>query len=171
MTKDGLRKPNYWGSLTQAATVRVGNYEGEEVYTPFNRLLPMAHPNDLVLGGWDISGLNMAEAMERAKVGAGGAYEWRARMCMRGCHQKSKRHPSQRQQQWRRQQLQALAAVPAAAAAREAARPGSQARQQPGQQAPKWQLVIEQKPNKWQLQKSQAGCTCQLMLTAWQVLA
>jgi hypothetical protein len=31
MTKDGLRKPNYWGSLTQAATLRVGNYEGDNV--------------------------------------------------------------------------------------------------------------------------------------------
>ncbi|MEW5299695.1 MAG: hypothetical protein WDW38_004251 [Sanguina aurantia] len=68
MTKDGVRKPNYWGSLTQASTVRVGNYEGEEVYTPFKALLPMVEPNDIVLGGWDISGLNMAEAMERAKV-------------------------------------------------------------------------------------------------------
>jgi myo-inositol-1-phosphate synthase len=68
MTKDGLRKPNYWGSLTQAATLRVGNYEGEEVFTPFKSLLPMVDPNEFVLGGWDISGLNMAEAMERAKV-------------------------------------------------------------------------------------------------------
>lgn len=68
MTKDGLRKPNYWGSLTQAATLRVGNYEGEEVFTPFKSLLPMVDLNELVLGGWDISGLNMAEAMERAKV-------------------------------------------------------------------------------------------------------
>ncbi|KAK9824187.1 hypothetical protein WJX72_008407 [[Myrmecia] bisecta] len=68
MTKDGLRKPNYWGSLTQAATVRVGNYQGEEIHTPFSSLLPMVHPNDVVLGGWDISGLNLAEAMERAKV-------------------------------------------------------------------------------------------------------
>lgn len=68
MTKDGLRKPNYWGSLTQAATVRVGNYEGEEVYAPFKSLVPMADPNEFVIGGWDISGLNMAEAMERSKV-------------------------------------------------------------------------------------------------------
>lgn len=176
MTKDGLKKPNYWGSLTQAATVRLGNYEGEEVrsarvsavaacvrhrvallvvllitpldavdgviaalvgrvdwscrcsrgrcslpalhaallmlkgllvgpavlhaadlflrlltlfysaqafwcyrhlpwlllvlqvYAPFKTLLPMVDPNDIVLGGWDISGLNMAEAMERAAV-------------------------------------------------------------------------------------------------------
>jgi len=68
MTKDGLRKPNFWGSLTQASTVRLGNYEGEEVYVPFKALLPMVEPTDIVLGGWDISGLNMAEAMERAKV-------------------------------------------------------------------------------------------------------
>lgn len=68
MTKEGLKKPNYWGSLTQAATCRVGNMNGEEVYTPFSSLLPMVHPNDMEIGGWDISGLNMAEAMERAQV-------------------------------------------------------------------------------------------------------
>lgn len=68
MTKDGLRKPNYFGSLTHAATCRVGNYKGEEVNVPFSSLLPMVHPNDMVLGGWDISGLNLADAMERAQV-------------------------------------------------------------------------------------------------------
>ncbi len=68
MTKDGLKKPNFFGSLTQAATVRVGNFEGEEVYAPFKALLPMVEPTDIVLGGWDISSMNMAEAMERAKV-------------------------------------------------------------------------------------------------------
>lgn len=130
MTKDGLKKPNYFGSLTHAATVRarppssrmlcgaaplllaigtpgcpelcrpavcwqllaevvlepqfelgssaplpaapcltapcsravaaaqvrVGNYRGEEIHVPFSSLLPMVHPNDFVLGGWDISG-------------------------------------------------------------------------------------------------------------------
>uniref|UniRef100_A0A7S3VRE0 inositol-3-phosphate synthase n=1 Tax=Dunaliella tertiolecta TaxID=3047 RepID=A0A7S3VRE0_DUNTE len=68
MTKDGVKHPNYWGSLTQASTVRVGNFEGEEVHAPFKGLLPMVEPNDIVLGGWDISRLNMAEAMERAQV-------------------------------------------------------------------------------------------------------
>ena len=68
MTKDGLRTPNYYGSLTQAATVRVGNYKGEEVHAPFSALLPMVHPNEIVLGGWDISSANLAEAMERAAV-------------------------------------------------------------------------------------------------------
>lgn len=68
MTKEGLRKPNYWGSLTQASTCRVGNFKGEEVYVPFNKLLPMVNPDDIVLGGWDISSLNLAESMERAQV-------------------------------------------------------------------------------------------------------
>lgn len=68
MTKDGVQHPNYWGSLTQSSTVRVGNYEGEEVHAPFKALLPMVEPNDIVLGGWDISRLNMAESMERAQV-------------------------------------------------------------------------------------------------------
>ena len=68
MTKEGLKKPNYWGSLTQASTVRVGNYLGEEAFTPMSSLLPMVHPNDIVLGGWDISSMNLAEAMERAQV-------------------------------------------------------------------------------------------------------
>jgi myo-inositol-1-phosphate synthase len=31
-------------------------------------ILPMVNPNDLVLDGWDISALNIADAMERAKV-------------------------------------------------------------------------------------------------------
>ena len=68
MTKEGIKKPNYWGSLTQASTCRVGNYKGEEMYIPFSKLLPMVHPNDIVLGGWDISGMNLADAMERAQV-------------------------------------------------------------------------------------------------------
>lgn len=68
MTKEGLKTPNYFGSLTQASTLRVGNYEGEEVYVPFKSLLPMVEPNDIVFGGWDISGMNCADAMERAKV-------------------------------------------------------------------------------------------------------
>ncbi len=35
---------------------------------PFKSLLPMVAPEDLIIGGWDISGLNLAESMERAKV-------------------------------------------------------------------------------------------------------
>jgi len=67
-TKEGVHHANYWGSITQASTCRIGNFCGEEVYVPFNTLLPMVHPNDITIGGWDISGMNMAEAMERSKV-------------------------------------------------------------------------------------------------------
>ena len=38
------------------------------MHAPFKALLPMVEPNDIVLGGWDFCGLNMAEAMERAQV-------------------------------------------------------------------------------------------------------
>ncbi|CAN0052858.1 unnamed protein product [Discosporangium mesarthrocarpum] len=68
-TKDGEKSPNYWGSVCMASTVRLGNdAEGNGVYIPFHNLLPMCKPNDMVIGGWDISSTNMADAMERASV-------------------------------------------------------------------------------------------------------
>lgn len=68
-TKEGVQTPNYYGSVTQASTIRLGtDANGEGVYIPFSNVLPMVHPNDLVIGGWDISSLNLAEAMKRAKV-------------------------------------------------------------------------------------------------------
>ncbi|KAI9866446.1 MAG: Myo-inositol-1-phosphate synthase [Pleopsidium flavum] len=41
---------------------------GKEINIPFHDVLPMVHPNDLVIGGWDISGMNLADAMDRAAV-------------------------------------------------------------------------------------------------------
>mmetsp|Transcript_12652 Transcript_12652/g.46724 ORF Transcript_12652/g.46724 Transcript_12652/m.46724 type:complete len:531 (-) Transcript_12652:302-1894(-) len=68
-TKSGVQTPNYWGSMTQASTVKIGaDPAGNSVFIPFNRLLPMLSPNDLVVGGWDISSLNLADSMERAEV-------------------------------------------------------------------------------------------------------
>jgi len=67
--KDGEHKPDYFGSVTQASTVRLGsNSKGEGVYVPFKNVLPMVKPNDIVITGWDISNANLAEAMKRAKV-------------------------------------------------------------------------------------------------------
>lgn len=40
----------------------------KDVNIPFHDVLPMVHPNDLVIGGWDISSMNLAEAMDRAAV-------------------------------------------------------------------------------------------------------
>ena len=41
---------------------------GQDVHVPVSDVLPMVHPNDLVLGGWDISGASLDKAMERAQV-------------------------------------------------------------------------------------------------------
>jgi hypothetical protein len=40
-TKEKVHKANYFGSLTQASTIRVGSHNGEEVYAPFKSLVPM----------------------------------------------------------------------------------------------------------------------------------
>ena len=67
-TKDKVQQANYFGSLTQASAIRVGSFNGEEIYAPFKSLLPMVNPDDVVFGGWDISDMNLADAMARAKV-------------------------------------------------------------------------------------------------------
>jgi myo-inositol-1-phosphate synthase len=69
-TREGTHGSNYYGSLLMASTVKLGtdSKTGEDVNIPFHKVLPMVHPNDLVISGWDISRLNMAEAMDRACV-------------------------------------------------------------------------------------------------------
>jgi myo-inositol-1-phosphate synthase len=68
-TKEGIQTSNYFGSVTQASTFKIGtDSSGKDVFVPFSSMLPMVHPNDLVLGGWDISSSNLAESMRRAKV-------------------------------------------------------------------------------------------------------
>lgn len=69
-TKDGLRLANYYGSLTQASTVLLGTdpTDGSSVHVPLRDLVPMVDPNDIIFDGWDISSVNLADAMARAKV-------------------------------------------------------------------------------------------------------
>ncbi|KAJ3722135.1 hypothetical protein DFJ43DRAFT_1093252 [Lentinula guzmanii] len=69
-TKEGIQQPNYIGSLLRASTVRIGTdpVTGKDVHVPVSDVLPMVHPNDLVLGGWDISSVALDKAMERARV-------------------------------------------------------------------------------------------------------
>ncbi|CAI5756216.1 unnamed protein product [Candida verbasci] len=67
--KEGVVKPNYYGSVTQSSTIKIGvDKEGNDVYAPFNSIVPFVNPNDLVVDGWDISGLTLDKAMKRAKV-------------------------------------------------------------------------------------------------------
>ena len=41
---------------------------GKEIFLPLKDLLPMVAPNDIVFDGWDISSMNLGEAMKRAQV-------------------------------------------------------------------------------------------------------
>ncbi len=69
-TREGRQTANYYGSVVMGSTIKLGTNAatGKEVNVPFHRVLPMVHPNDLVVGGWDISGMNLADAMDRAAV-------------------------------------------------------------------------------------------------------
>jgi len=76
-TKRGEAQANYYGSFTQCVTTKVGikvkkterdSITIEDVYLPIKELLPMASPDDLVIGGWDISALDMFSATKRAQV-------------------------------------------------------------------------------------------------------
>ncbi|KAK2582632.1 hypothetical protein KPH14_004914 [Odynerus spinipes] len=67
-TKNGLTKANWYGSLVHASTVRLGSKGNEDVYVPMSWMLPMVHPDDIELDGWDISSMNLGDAMTRAKV-------------------------------------------------------------------------------------------------------
>lgn len=69
-TREGPRAANYFGSVVMASTMKLGTEAktGKEINVPFHDVLPMVHPNDLVIGGWDISGMNLAKAMDRAAV-------------------------------------------------------------------------------------------------------
>lgn len=68
-TKRGTQSANYFGSMMLASTTKIGIDEnGEDVFIPLKDLAPMCNPNDIVIGGWDISDFNLAESMERACV-------------------------------------------------------------------------------------------------------
>lgn len=48
--------------------MRLGRSRDGDVYVPISDMLPFVNPDDIVIDGWDISGVNLAEAMTRAKV-------------------------------------------------------------------------------------------------------
>lgn len=67
--KEGVVKANYFGSITQSSTILLGtDQNGQDLFVPMKDAVPMVDPNDLVVGGWDISSMNIGDAMRRAKV-------------------------------------------------------------------------------------------------------
>lgn len=67
-SKRGTHTPNYLGSITQCSATKVGNRKNSEVYLPLNQILPLVNPNEIVVGGWDISKVNLADALKRSEV-------------------------------------------------------------------------------------------------------
>lgn len=49
-TREGVQTPNYYGSLMRASTLKLGTDEaGKDVHVPMSDVLPMVHPNDLIV--------------------------------------------------------------------------------------------------------------------------
>lgn len=69
-TREGPQAANYYGSVVMGSTMKLGTdaKTHKDVNIPFHDVLPMVHPNDLVVGGWDISSMDLARAMDRAAV-------------------------------------------------------------------------------------------------------
>ncbi|KAI0878154.1 myo-inositol-phosphate synthase [Hypoxylon argillaceum] len=69
-TREGPRAANYYGSVLMGSTMKLGTdaQTMQDVNIPFHDVLPIVHPNDLVIGGWDISSMDLAAAMDRAAV-------------------------------------------------------------------------------------------------------
>lgn len=68
-TRRGTQAANYFGSITQSSSIRIGQTKDfEEVHAPLNSVVPMVSPNDLVIGGWDCSSMNLYDAMRRGQV-------------------------------------------------------------------------------------------------------
>lgn len=73
-TKNGTQAANFYGSFTQSATTHVGFKFDEttgnlsDVNRPIKDLLPTVNPVDLEIGGWDISDMNLYDAVQRSCV-------------------------------------------------------------------------------------------------------
>lgn len=73
-TKTGLKKSNFFGSLTQCTTTKIGielnkeTNQVKDVFKTIKDIIPLVNPTDLKLTGWDISNLNIYESCYRAQV-------------------------------------------------------------------------------------------------------
>lgn len=69
LTKRGTQEANYFGSVLQAGTVRLGERpDGSNAFVKLGDFLPLVDPNSLVFDGWDISSMNLGDAMLRSRV-------------------------------------------------------------------------------------------------------
>ncbi|KAL0215553.1 hypothetical protein P9112_007737 [Eukaryota sp. TZLM1-RC] len=67
-TPRGKQSANWYGSLMQCGTSILGYDADQTISVRFADMLPTLSPDDIVFGGWDISSLNLYDAMRRASV-------------------------------------------------------------------------------------------------------
>eukprot|EP00917_Polyrhabdina_sp_WS-2016_P001689 GHVP01003527.1.p1 GENE.GHVP01003527.1~~GHVP01003527.1.p1 ORF type:complete len:507 (+),score=67.55 GHVP01003527.1:204-1724(+) len=69
-TKTGVKKPNWFGSLALASTMRLGTDEKTKAdrFVPLTEVADFSMPTDWAISGWDISSLPLGDAMRRAEV-------------------------------------------------------------------------------------------------------
>lgn len=68
-TREGTQQANWLGSMLMSSCAQVGkSHEGQPVHLAMSKLVPMVNPDDIVIGGWDIYGANLAAAMDKACV-------------------------------------------------------------------------------------------------------
>lgn len=68
-TKEGVHQSNWLGSVAMMGTMKIGtNEKAQEVYAPIRSLVPLLHPDDIEVSGWDISARPLSAAMRNAKV-------------------------------------------------------------------------------------------------------
>lgn len=71
-TRTGLKKANYFGSLTQSVTTKIGLKIDEDkktvkdVFKIIKDIVPLVNPNDIEITGWDIQDLNLYEAAQNS---------------------------------------------------------------------------------------------------------
>lgn len=61
---------NFYGSLVLASTLKLGtdSTTGEDIHVPFSNLAPFASPTEVVIGGWDLSRMDLGTALDRSAV-------------------------------------------------------------------------------------------------------
>jgi len=69
-TRRGEQRANFYGSLVMASTIPLGYDESSkmDIGVSLFEAAPFVHPSDIVVGGWDISRVNLADALDRARV-------------------------------------------------------------------------------------------------------
>lgn len=67
-TKKGIQKANMLGSMTQCSTMKVADSPDGEIFMKLKEVIPMVNPEDLIVSGWDINSMDLANAMKRAQV-------------------------------------------------------------------------------------------------------